>query len=779
MERYYRTPGRLILTDDVLRFHAIEWYDTDTEVLDDNGSDDSGSDVPDFDDPYQQPELEYKMYIFGVTEDEQSVTCEVTGYHPFYYIQLPEWITKQSQRKELEGHIRKALGYMKNPIHSFTVQQGKNLMGFENNKLHRFIKVSFNSHTAFKRSRNLFKTPLGIGGILHKFKLFESNFDPYLRFCHIKGLQTANWIQAISFRVIPHLHVAKTQLTVTVDCKNVSKYDNTAIGRFLQASFDIEVYSCIHDEFPEPLKKVAVDGKVTYPNVVYQIATTYKYYGDSRSGDSRDFLVKHLLTLKHCAPIDDPNVVVTECETELELILKFIETINKMDPDVIYTYNGDGFDFGYMVDRAYICTKSTSHELQQPTKTVYNENIGYKTVMNTLSRLVHCEGELRTEQFSSSAYGDSVYRRMGIPGRLNYDLLIHYKRGMKKYDSYKLDRIAGDILGEHKLDVKPRQIFEYYQKGDPELIRTIALYCIQDTALLQKLVDAQIILLTITQLANVTYVPVRYLITRGQTIKVLSQIMRKAREMKFIVPVTNFNEDDIKLRIDNVKLKNPTDITTLLSRRGYYKIPTGKRVKGREIFHYFKITNYHNGSFEGVTDIAFSKRNKFVPGLPGCVTITTIPTPTEMSFTGATVLEPKCGLYTDPVAIMDFASLYPTVEISRNLCFSTLVTDPGYLDIPGVNYEVFDWDDEVEFKVDSMCDAIVKAKGTVCGKQAYYTTADGNFCQDTRPVEKDESSRLKIPKETSALSIHSGSTKRRWYQHGRDTSVVIRTVFCT
>ena len=44
---------------------------------------------------------------------------------------------------------------------------------------------------------------------------------------------------------------------------------------------------------------------------------------------------------------------------------------------------------------------------------------------------------------------------------------------------------------------------------------------------------------------------------------------------------------------------------------------------------------------------------------------------TSEKYTGATVLEAKVGLYNDPVAGLDFASLYPSIMISQNLCVST------------------------------------------------------------------------------------------------------------
>jgi DNA polymerase delta subunit 1 len=46
---------------------------------------------------------------------------------------------------------------------------------------------------------------------------------------------------------------------------------------------------------------------------------------------------------------------------------------------------------------------------------------------------------------------------------------------------------------------------------------------------------------------------------------------------------------------------------------------------------------------------------------------------TGPQFEGATVIEPKKGYYPDPIATLDFASLYPSIIMAHNLCYSTLV----------------------------------------------------------------------------------------------------------
>lgn len=42
-------------------------------------------------------------------------------------------------------------------------------------------------------------------------------------------------------------------------------------------------------------------------------------------------------------------------------------------------------------------------------------------------------------------------------------------------------------------------------------------------------------------------------------------------------------------------------------------------------------------------------------------------------YQGATVLEPRVGYYDTPVAVFDFASLYPSIIMANNLCYSTLL----------------------------------------------------------------------------------------------------------
>ena len=44
---------------------------------------------------------------------------------------------------------------------------------------------------------------------------------------------------------------------------------------------------------------------------------------------------------------------------------------------------------------------------------------------------------------------------------------------------------------------------------------------------------------------------------------------------------------------------------------------------------------------------------------------------TDEQYEGATVIEPKKGYYDVPIATLDFSSLYPSIMIAYNYCYST------------------------------------------------------------------------------------------------------------
>lgn len=60
----------------------------------------------------------------------------------------------------------------------------------------------------------------------------------------------------------------------------------------------------------------------------------------------------------------------------------------------------------------------------------------------------------------------------------------------------------------------------------------------------------------------------------------------------------------------------------------------------------------------------------------------------QQGFEGAIVIDPVTGWYNEPIATLDFASLYPSIMQNKNLCYATLVLEEKYKNLPGVEYNI-------------------------------------------------------------------------------------------
>ncbi|CAG8847973.1 30011_t:CDS:2, partial [Racocetra persica] len=101
--------------------------------------------------------------------------------------------------------------------------------------------------------------------------------------------------------------------------------------------------------------------------------------------------------------------------------------------------------------------------------------------------------------------------------------------------SYTLNSVCAHFLGEQKEDVH-HSIITDLQNGNPESRRRLAIYCLKDAYLPQRLMDKLMCLINYLEMARVTGVPFNYLLSRGQQIKVISQLYRKAIEQDFVIP---------------------------------------------------------------------------------------------------------------------------------------------------------------------------------------------------------------------------------------------------
>ena len=90
-----------------------------------------------------------------------------------------------------------------------------------------------------------------------------------------------------------------------------------------------------------------------------------------------------------------------------------------------------------------------------------------------------------------------------------------------KLRSYSLNNVSYHFLAEQKEDV-PHNIISDLQNGDEFSRRRLAIYCVKDAYLPLRLLDKLMCLFNLTEMSRVTGVPISYLFSRGQQIKVAS-----------------------------------------------------------------------------------------------------------------------------------------------------------------------------------------------------------------------------------------------------------------
>ena len=243
---------------------------------------------------------------------------------------------------------------------------------------------------------------------------------------------------------------------------------------------------------------------------IIQIGTTVHKYG------SDEIIYRNIVTLNTCDPIDNCDII--ECKTEKKLIKEWKRVINELNPDILIGYNIFGFDMDYIWLR--------SIELG------INEDFSFG-----LGRKINRKCTLLKQELKSSALGDNTLKYFDMDGLIIIDL---YKVMQKdhKLDSYKLDNIASLFLGDKKDDLKPKEIFEKF-KGSSTDRCVIAKYCIQDCALVNRLLHKLKILENNIGMGNVCLVPLNYLFRRGQGIKIFSLIAKQCMDKNYAIPVIN------------------------------------------------------------------------------------------------------------------------------------------------------------------------------------------------------------------------------------------------
>lgn len=266
---------------------------------------------------------------------------------------------------------------------------------------------------------------------------------------------------------------------------------------------------------------------------VIQIANVVTRYGEAKP------FVRNVFCLDTCAAI--VNTQLFEFEKEEKMLLAWRDFLQAVDPDVIIGYNIANFDFPYLLDRA--------------------KHLKVDKQFSLWSRLKNVASQHKDSNFSSKQMGNRDTKTTNTNGRLQLDLLQLVQRD-HQLRSYTLNSVSAHFLNEQKEDVHHTMITELFN-GDANSRRRLAVYCLKDAYLPQRLMDKLMCLVNYTEMARVTGVPFNYLLARGQQVKFISQLFRKAREQSLVIP--NLRSESSDDQYEGATVIEPT--------RGYYDVP--------------------------------------------------------------------------------------------------------------------------------------------------------------------------------------------------------------
>ena len=207
----------------------------------------------------------FLIQIFGVNELGKTYSVIVEDFKPFFYVMVNDSWTINIKEQFLQ-HIKVKIGkYYEDSISECIIIKRKKLYGFDGGKEHKFIKLEFNSFSAFNKAKNLWYSDyskdgrklLEDGYIFNntKTRLYEANIPPLLRFFHIKDISPSGWI-AIPTKKILNVANKKTScdFEFIVNQKHIIPLnDKETRVPYKICSFDIEASSS-HGDFPIPVK---------------------------------------------------------------------------------------------------------------------------------------------------------------------------------------------------------------------------------------------------------------------------------------------------------------------------------------------------------------------------------------------------------------------------------------------------------------------------------------------------------------------------------------------
>jgi len=239
---------------------------------------------------------------------------------------------------------------------------------------------------------------------------------------------------------------------------------------------------------PEPLEKLDLP-----PLRLLAFSAIYHTKIGSPNPERDPILVISTLTNE-----GEKKIFMAKDEDDKDLLVSFVDYVQKFDPDIIVGYNSNRIDFPYMLQRS--------------------KKLGIKLALDRVNAEPHT----------------SVYGHVSIVGRLNIDFL-DLAEDMPEVKVKTLENVAA-FLGVEKIEppikISETEIHQYWE--DKNKRKALADFCEYRTTLVKKVSDSM--LNFVFQLSNLIGIPADFVCAAAVGFRVDWYLIRKALALNELIP---------------------------------------------------------------------------------------------------------------------------------------------------------------------------------------------------------------------------------------------------
>ena len=665
-----------------------------------------------------EDEEKYVIQLFGRTADDKDVCLKVTGYTPFFYVEVPDrWGPKEANKFVDVLRNKVAYSVSTNSNYSYDISKSlirysiikkRNFYNFSRKKDCNFIMLVFKNYTAMREYANTLSREIRAPDLTKNpmlYQRFESNIEPHIRFMHINNLSPCGWVTIDGSKLRANRQYSNCDYSYSVNWKEVKPDNNNdSMAPFKIMGYDIECISCDHN-FPRADRKT---------DAAIQIGITMYRYGSMKCYD------QHILVLKECKNIKGATV---ECyKTEKGLLRGWARKVSDLRPDFKAGYNNFGFDDKYIYDRIARIDRETAENQGISVDKLKNKfmdeilqilgKVNNKYVME-VEQLEKSLTYFELKDLKSSALGDNELKFFQIPGILSIDMMKVIQRDHRLV-GYKLDNVSANFITEGAV-----KFVENGTTDDGRIkvdIYTKSTKALEKDSYIQIMVDDSYSssplsegakykvhdICTITDNINgpdgvvekISYQCIKTTINKKDIEELREVLMNKLLKVYW-----TFAKDDMHHTLIN-KYFNEGDPEKIKQIAKYClkdcKLVNLLMAKLEIIVNSIGMANvcsvplsylFLRGQGVKIFSLVSKKCRQegfLIPVLRRKKTDTT--GDEDDGYEGATVITPKPGVYLSPIGVLDYSSLYPNSMRERNLSPECYVNNKNYDNLPKYIY---------------------------------------------------------------------------------------------